>query len=174
MTEEEMFSQILGGSYRADKEKPVKICFLGNPYDRFFYGFNEWQKELEEWAKRYQKEKPTEFTIKEVKEFESGDELIYLRKFPEKRKLISKFKTIDTNTWDNKFFVPKEDMNMIDKPIKFFSLRMWFNGIIYAGIPNKTKKFFTPLTHMKKCQKTYLLEPSLTKSDILVHKEINN
>jgi hypothetical protein len=41
MTEEEMFSQILGGSYRADKEKPVKICFLGNPYDRFFYGFNE-------------------------------------------------------------------------------------------------------------------------------------
>src|SRR5215471_2291772 len=30
MTEEERFSEILGGSYRTDKEKPIKITFLGN------------------------------------------------------------------------------------------------------------------------------------------------
>jgi hypothetical protein len=48
MTEEEMFSEILGGGYRTDKQAPVKICSIGNPYDRFFYGFNNWQKELEE------------------------------------------------------------------------------------------------------------------------------
>jgi hypothetical protein len=40
MTEEEMFSEILGGGYRTDKTKPTKITFLGNPYDRFFYGFS--------------------------------------------------------------------------------------------------------------------------------------
>jgi len=47
MTEEEMFSEILGGGYRTDKAPPVRLCFLGNPYDRFFYGFNNWQYELE-------------------------------------------------------------------------------------------------------------------------------
>lgn len=150
MTEEEMYSEILGGGYRTDKEKSIKITFLGNPYDRFFYGFNSWRKDLEEWAINYQKNKPVEFTIKEVKILADGDELIYLRKFPEKRKLLSKFKSIDQQVWEKRFFVPKEEMNMIDKPKKYFPHYMIFNRLICAGIPNRVQRFFyTPEANEK-------------------------
>ena len=85
-----------------------------------------------------------------IKNFSDGDELIYLRKFPEKRKLLSKFKSIDQQVWDKRFFLPKEDMNMIDKPSKYHPHYMLFNNIICAGIPNKTQKFFyTPETDEK-------------------------
>ncbi|MEG7978865.1 MAG: hypothetical protein NY202_03000 [Mollicutes bacterium UO1] len=38
--EEEKFTELLSGAYRSKQENPTKITFLGNPYDRFFYGFN--------------------------------------------------------------------------------------------------------------------------------------
>jgi hypothetical protein len=148
LTEEIMFSEMWSGAYRTDKETPTKLLFLGNPYDRFNYALKNWENELEEWANWHHQEQPALFTLQKVKELPDGDELIYLRKFEEKRKELHKFDSRDYKVWDRKFFASLESLNMIKIENQYLiPVELYFNDTILAKIKGKNNQVLVNLNN---------------------------
>lgn len=149
LTEEIMFSEMWSGGYR---DELTKLCFLGNPYDRFNYAIQKnWAQELEEWAVKYQAKKPAIFALEKIKELPDGDELIYLEKIAESRKELSKFDSRDKEVWDKKFFAPLTSLNIIKlEENNYIPIEIYFNNIVLVRIKRQNQLVFAHIGSLKK------------------------